>query len=339
MAASGVTIAVVPRERFSYARASLESILAQTARPFELIYVDGGSPPEVCDYLRRESIQRGFHHLRTEYFLFPNEARNLAVLHVRTPYVVFIDNDVLVTPGWLDALVRCADETGAWVVGPLYCIGQPSHHRIHMAGGDAHFREENGRRYLYEKHRFVNQFLPDVRPQLRRQSCETVEFHCLLARRDAFERLGPLDETLTGTREHLDFCLAVREAGGSVYFEPDSVVTYVPGPPFAPSDIPYYLFRWSEAATGACLRRFLQKWNISEDPTRAPLKLRWLQPHRQMVFGPWPRRFRYYLGEPFGDRIVGAADRFLVRMIQARQQRLRQRDGRSLPAFDAPNSS
>jgi GT2 family glycosyltransferase len=41
-------------------------------------------------------------------------------------YVVFIDNDVLVTPGWLGSLVRRTEETGAWLVGALYCFGEPT---------------------------------------------------------------------------------------------------------------------------------------------------------------------------------------------------------------------
>jgi hypothetical protein len=38
-----VTIVVVPRERFSYARTSLESVYANTHVPFRLIYVDGAA--------------------------------------------------------------------------------------------------------------------------------------------------------------------------------------------------------------------------------------------------------------------------------------------------------
>lgn len=45
MATPSVTIVVVPREQFSKAEASLESIYATTPPPFDLVYVDGNSPP------------------------------------------------------------------------------------------------------------------------------------------------------------------------------------------------------------------------------------------------------------------------------------------------------
>jgi GT2 family glycosyltransferase len=115
------TVAVVQRDRFSPTRAALERLYEVTEPPFRLIYVDGGSPQRVRAYLTDQARQRGFHLLRRDSYLSPNEARNLALRHVDTRYVVFLDNDVLVTPGWLEALVRCAEETGAWTVGPFYC--------------------------------------------------------------------------------------------------------------------------------------------------------------------------------------------------------------------------
>jgi GT2 family glycosyltransferase len=147
-----VTIAVVPRERFSYTRPSLESIFENTPPPFELVYVDGGSPPSVSRYLEAQARQRRFRLVRTDHYLSPNRARNLALHHVTSKYVVFVDNDVLVSPGWLDALVECAEQTDAAVVGPVYFIGQPGSRKIHMAGGIAHIEESNGRRVFRESH-------------------------------------------------------------------------------------------------------------------------------------------------------------------------------------------
>lgn len=150
-----VTVAVVPRERFSYTRPSLENIYQNTPPPFDLLYVDGGSPAPVRRYLEAESRKRGFHLIRTNHYLSPNQARNLAVQHITTKYAVFVDNDVLVNPGWLDALVGCAERSGAAVVGPLIYAGKPGSEIIHMAGGIAHIDTVNGKRVLREKHQFA----------------------------------------------------------------------------------------------------------------------------------------------------------------------------------------
>ena len=220
MNSDDVTIVVVPRDHFSDSRESLESIMQFTRPMCPLVYVDGGSPRHIREYLEAQSKQKRFKLIRTDYYLAPNEARNLAARSVGTKYVVFIDNDVLVTTGWLDVLVTCAEQTGAWAVGPVYCIGPPELESVHMAGGECHVREESGRRALVDRHRLVGKRWEDVRGSLKREPVELVEYHCVLMRMEALERLGPLDEALLSTREHLDLCMTIQQAGGTIYFEP-----------------------------------------------------------------------------------------------------------------------
>lgn len=261
-----VTIVVVPRERFSCARRSLESIYEHTTLPFKLVYVDGNSPAKVHQYLEHQAQEKGFQLIRTSNYLYPNQARNLGLAQVKTRYVVFVDNDVIVSPGWLEALVRCAEETGAAVVGPLMCQHEPIHEEVHFAGGESHIWVDNrGRRRLREKMYQQGQKVEQLRPQLKRIQTELAEFHCVLVRTEIFDRVGLLDEQMLNTKEHLDFCMTVAAAGGSVYFEPDSLVTYVPGEPQDWTDLHYYMLRWSNAWTLASLNRLRDKWELAED--------------------------------------------------------------------------
>ena len=97
---------------------------------------------------------------------------------------------------------------------------------------------------------------------LEREACDVVEFHTMLVRRDVLLRVGPLDERLT-TREHVDLCLAVRDAGESIWFEPAAVMTYMAPPPFAWSDVLYYRRRWKRRVALASLHRFAAKWGVA----------------------------------------------------------------------------
>lgn len=264
-----VTIVVVPREHFSCTQESLESIYKNTELPFKLIYVDAGSPSNIQRYLEAQAQARGFHLIRTDYYLSPNRARNLGLSQVNSKYVVFIDNDVIVSPGWLNQLVECAEDTRAAVVGPLICVGKPEHQTVHVAGGEAHIvleiKGDQLRRHLHEKHYFVDKQVADVGNQLQRQKCELAEFHCMLVRTEIFERIGLLDEALLNHRwEQVDFCLTVTYAGETIYCEPAAVVTYVPKQPFVLSDISYSVLRWSEEWEHASLKYFCQKWNLTD---------------------------------------------------------------------------
>lgn len=279
-----VTLVVVPRERFQIARRSLEDIYARTTYPFSLVYVDGNSPPSTRRYLEAQAGRLGFRLIRTDEYLTPNQARNLGAAVVSTRYLVFLDNDVLVTPGWLEALVRCAEETDAAVVGPLYCHGELDEGIVHMTGGHAHIFDDSGTRRFLEDHRFHGRPLATVRPLLRRDVCEMVEFHCMLVRTETFRRLGPLDERLKSALENPDFCMSIRQAGGTVYFEPDALITYLPPPPLAWSDLPYFMLRWSDAWNRASLERFREKWGLGHDDPNLTRQFRaWTRWRRQAL--------------------------------------------------------
>ena len=261
-----VTIVVVPRERFSYTHPALESIYENTQIPFSLVYVDGNSPGKVQQYLQAQAKETGFKLIRSSRYLAPNQARNIGLSYVKTKYTVFVDNDVVFTPGWLEKLIKCAEETEATVVSPLICIGEPLHQTVHSAGGEARVvveaRGERIERKVYEKQYFINCSVAEVRDRLQRKQCESAEFHCMLVRRDIFDQIGLLDEALLNTKEHIDFCLNIIQAGGTIYCEPDSVVTYVPGK-LEWSDLPFFFLRWSDEWEIASLQHFCEKWHLT----------------------------------------------------------------------------
>ncbi|BAZ44023.1 putative glycosyltransferase [Chondrocystis sp. NIES-4102] len=263
-----VTLVVVPRERFSYTRESLASIYQYTSIPFDLVYVDGNSPKHIRQYLEAQAIEKGFKLVRTQQYLSPNQARNIGLQHVKTEYVVFVDNDIHVSPGWLEKLVNCAAETDATVVCPLVCIGKQLHSKVHLAGGEARIileiKNDKKRRKVHEKHYFVNRPVAEIQDQLIRRECEFAEFHCMLVRTNIFNTIGLLDEKLLSTREHIDFSMSVINAGGKIYCQPDSVTTYVPDSGFEFSDLTYFMLRWSDAWEVASLEHFMQKWDLTK---------------------------------------------------------------------------
>lgn len=325
-----VTIVVVPRERFSYTQASLESIYNHTTTlPFNLVYVDAGSPAHIERYLLQQSAEKNFKLVRSDRYLSPNQARNLGVSFVNTKYVVFVDNDVAVTPGWLEPLVQCAEATDAAVVGPLVCIGEPEAGIIHLAGGEAHIeaqqkQKDNGKikikRRVHEKHYFVNRRLVEVQDQLKCNQCEFAEFHCVLVRTEVFAKIGLLDEALLNTREHIDFCMTVAEAGGKIYCEPASIVTYVPGPPFELSDMPYFMLRWSDAWELASLEHFRQKWQVTEDKYFQKRYKRLGQRRHQAFLKPLVRRIALGRRNPWLEQKLLPIERKLNRYISDRYE-------------------
>jgi len=275
-----VTIVVIPRERFSVARESLESLYAHTPPGFALVYVDGHAPPSLRGWLDQAQQERGFRIVECERYLSNNEARNLGLAEVMTPLAVVLDNDLIFAPGWLEALLCCANQTDADVVAPLICEGYPAHTTIHYAGGEyappeqlQQFHAEPGPRELREQQYLLKEPLERWRATLQRGPTGFCEPHCILLRTRLLAKLGdePFDERMLATKEHLDFCMSVREAGGTIWFEPASMVTFMlPNDehPLRVSDLPFYFLRWSDAWQHRSLDHFAQKWRLGRTDFR-----------------------------------------------------------------------
>lgn len=296
-----VTLVVIPRERFSMARESLESLYANTPPGFSLVYVDGNGTQDVQEILGVYRARPGFSIVRRDYFLSNNHARNLGLREARTPYVLFCDNDLIFAPGWLEAMLGCMDQTGADVVAPLTCEAWPPQRTIHYAGGEyvpeselALFHSDHsGQRALQEKQFLLKEPLDKWRDSLKRMPTGFCEPHCILTRRSILDRIGaqPFDEGILATKEHLDFCMSVRQAGGSIWFEPAACVTFVlpcSARPLRVSDLPFYCLRWSDEWQHRSLDHFNAKWRLGA--TDFSIRYRSTNYRREFAIKYWLRK-------------------------------------------------
>ncbi len=291
-----VSIVVVPRERKSVALGSMRSLERNTGRPHELIYVDCVLPRGERERVRGLVEEHGGRFIRSDDYLYPNQARNIGIEHARGEFVVFVDNDLFVEPGWLDSLVECARETDAGVVGPLYLEGPPQEPLIHGAGGRIRTVEagDGGPPRLIARQNDLGVPLHEA-GDLRRTETDLVEFHCTLVSRACLDAIGGrLDEGLRTSHEHVDLCMMAREAGYAVYFEPRSRVRYGNVEPVGLSDLPYFLYRWSGRATRRTLAHFEDKWDVTiHDRHRRFARTRRL---RAVGMALWPLPTSWFLG-------------------------------------------
>ena len=312
-----VTIIVVQRERFSTTRRSLQSLFACTEPGYRLIYIDAGSPRRIRNYLAKQATREGFRLVREEHYLSPVHARNIGLSLATTKFIVFVDNDVLYSPGWLDALVICAEETGADVVTPLMFQNEPALTRVHVAGGTITIAEKEGRQELTEIQRYWNRPLAEVEGSLKREPTGMAEFHCLFARKDLFDRIGALDANLLATSEHLDFSLTVSKNRGRIYFEPLSRITYLPPPPLGLADIGFFSLRWSNEWIQYSEDYFFEKWNV----VHLQYVLEFARRHRKHWLRKPRKLISITMGKRAGNYVIDCIDRAIVSLARRRQAR------------------
>ena len=279
-----VTIIVAPRERFEQATMSLQACFDTADLPFRMIYVDGGSPKAIADELKDEVEKRDHIYIRRPGYITPNDARNTALPLVDTKYVVFIDNDVSFAPGWLSALVKCAEETGAGLVTPTILVGPGSRMpdlKVHHAGGILQLTDTGHGRKMYRRHGFEHERYLECKSELVRKETDSTEFHVVLARTEMLKQIGPLDPKLVGFTDEIDVAFNAHEHGWSIWYEPTSVIVYDVAKKFTWREIPYFCLRWNTARCMKAERYFYKKWNLVPEFQR---QRNFLRDHRRDVF-------------------------------------------------------
>lgn len=187
---------------------------------YEAIVVDNGSQGEEAE--RIDLVRgRGGNLIRLGKNLFFGEANNIGAEAARGDYLLFMNNDVTVSDGWLSTLLSTIEsEALAGAVGPrmLYPDG-----RLQEAGG---FILPNGITVQLGKNGAP---LPDAYV-CSTQVVDYCSAACLLVRRRDFLRLGGFDPYFEPAYfEDVDLALRLRCAGLFSYFCGRSVIYHEEG--------------------------------------------------------------------------------------------------------------
>jgi glycosyltransferase involved in cell wall biosynthesis len=260
------TVAVVPRDRFSATVRTIQSILRGTAKGFRLIVVEGGAPPRYRTAIERAVRGHKVEILRSDDFITANAAKNWVLREARDgEFLAFVENDNLVTPGWLERLIRACEEEEAEVARPM--LFERKIIRVHP-----HFDQRLDRIEPIETPRGPGyRFRPRTAPldadiNSARRLSDVLETHCLLFRRPVFARIGAFDERIT-TRQEVDLALQLKAAGARIVFEPAAQVTYLRPPPVRPDERDYFLMRWDPEAAVRSHEIIREKWKVEGLPS------------------------------------------------------------------------
>jgi N-acetylglucosaminyl-diphospho-decaprenol L-rhamnosyltransferase len=150
---------------------------------------------------------------------------NLGMGQVDADYYLILNPDIVVQPGALDRLLEFADtHPRAGVIGPqlLNTDGtiQNSCRRFYTLKTLLLRRTILGR--IFPDSRTVHLHLMDDFDHQSSRPVDWVLGGCLLARRSAIERTGPMDERFFLYFEDVDWCFRMWQAGFEVQYTPDA---------------------------------------------------------------------------------------------------------------------
>lgn len=213
-----VSIVIPVHNKFAYTAACLRSLGEHASTTaFEVIVVDDLSSDHTAQRLQEID---GIRVIRNAENLGFVGSCNAGAAIARGEFVLFLNNDTVVTADWLEALLRCfAEEPDAGLVGSrlVYPDG-----RLQEAGGIV-FNDGSGWNYG----RFDD---PEDARYAYRREVDYCSGAAILLRRSLFAQLGQFDQRYAPAYyEDTDLAFAVRATGLRVFYEPRSRVIHFEG--------------------------------------------------------------------------------------------------------------
>jgi len=223
---------VIPfHDQWRYTEQCLRSLERHsTPEPWKAILVDNGSTDESREALKAfPEIQV----IRNESNRGCAQAWNQGLRASQGSWIGFLNNDIVLTSGWLEGLLYTAGQHSLDIVGP-----------IHLEGELDYDLDTLGSRFV-RRH--------------RRRAFKGFNACCFLVRREVCEGIGDFDERYDkGKYEDSDFVLRAREAGFTVGLSGAALIHHYGGRTVR-------AVQGMEAIESENRKRFLDKWGREPD--------------------------------------------------------------------------
>lgn len=246
------SIIVVTFNNLKLNRFCLESIYGRTEWPnFEVIVIDNNSTDGTPDYLKQ--AESSFPNLRVilnEKNLGFAAANNIGLHHATGDYLVLLNNDTVVTRGWISTLIRHLHrDPTIGLIGPV----------TNSTGNEA--KVDVDYTQLEDMPAWAARFVRDHDDQVF--SIPMLAMFCVGMRREVFERVGLLDEQFgIGMFEDDDYAHRIKISGFRLVCAADSFVHHFGEAAFKKlkANGKY------DALFAENRRRYEQKWNMEWVP-------------------------------------------------------------------------
>ena len=211
-----VSIIIPVHNNIKFTFNCLKSILKNTQGLFEIIVVDDASYDETPNLLNNVENIKIIKNDENRGFV---DSCNIGAKVSKAKYLLFLNNDTIVTENWLEPLKNAIEKDNVGAVGAklVYPDG-----KLQEAGGII-WNDASGWNYG----RYDDPDKPEYNFVREVDYCSGA---ALLVRRDLFEKFGGFDERFKpGYYEDTDLCFSIRSSGYKVLYQPESVVIHFEG--------------------------------------------------------------------------------------------------------------
>lgn len=184
VASAPVSLVIPVHNQLMHTMQCLESIQRMKQLPYEIVVIDNGSTDGTAEYLKNPPVEV----ITNLTNLGHAKAWNQGIRGARGGVIGLLDNDVVVSPGWLSGILAFMEHTDYGIVSPAMREG----------------------RLDYDLHRHAVEFTAACRNARR----EGLINPCMLMEKGIFDQIGLFDEAFSsGECARIDFLWRARKAG------------------------------------------------------------------------------------------------------------------------------
>ncbi|MCK9281750.1 MAG: glycosyltransferase [Melioribacteraceae bacterium] len=242
-----VSIIIITYNQYEYSAKCISSLFKYTHESFEVIVVDNASKDDSANKINKDF--NGIHVISNkENRGFP-KAVNQGIAEAKGDYILILNNDTVVTAGWLERMIEAAEsDPKIGIVGPI---------SNEVSG----LQKDNDAKY--ETIEEMSQYAGKVKEKNAGElfNFPRVAFLCTLIKREVINEIGGLDERFSpGNYEDDDFCLRTQMAGYKTVIAKDVFIHHFGSKSFKANGIEAYKERLN-------INReiFIDKWGATPD--------------------------------------------------------------------------
>jgi GT2 family glycosyltransferase len=220
-----VSIVIPVYNNFTYTKQCIFSIFKNhPLLNFEIIIVDNGSTDETKEFFEKFQDLKNFKLIANKKNLGFAKASNQGARIAKSPYVLFLNNDTVVSKGAIDELyysVNAGEAKSLNVKASGSLLLYPDR-KIQQAG--IMFEECLIPYNAYAGMNISGCMESDIKNAVYLRSFNALTAACLLVDKEIFFEAGGFDEGYINGFEDVDLCLKLRESGYKLVFNPKSIV-------------------------------------------------------------------------------------------------------------------
>ena len=203
----------------------LPSVTANTTGDAEVFIADNGSTDDSIEFLRENYPMLKLIQFDKNYGFA--DGYNKALAQIEADYYVLLNDDVEVTPGWTDSVVKMMESDDSIAIAQPKLLMYDQRDTFEYAGGAGGFIDSYG--YPFCRGRIFSTIEKDNGQYDDSREIFWASGAAMFVKSSVWKEMGGLDGDFFAHMEEIDFCWRCKNRGYKVVYCPDAVVYHVGG--------------------------------------------------------------------------------------------------------------